>query len=131
MCAHLDEMAPVEVAVAHFDGTDRLAEYRSHHGVPAQVRLVADPDRRLYRAFGIGRGTWWRVWGPGTIGAYLRLMRRGRRFHRPQNDARQLGGDLVVAPSGRVAAAWFPAAPDDRPPVDEVVAAVRATRGGD
>ncbi len=37
----------------------------------------------------------------------------------------QLGGDFVVRQDGRIAYAFRSDGPDDRPPVDELVAAVR------
>lgn len=128
MSGHLDELEPVEVVVVHFDGADRLGEYRTHHDVRDEVRLVADPDRRLYGTFAIGRGSWRRVWGPRTIGAYLRLMRKGRRYRRHTGDSLQLGGDVVVAPDGRVAWVYLPDEPDARPTIEEVAAAVGAAR---
>jgi hypothetical protein len=125
---HLDEWEPVEMAVVHFDGTDRLDEYRSFHRIPERVRLLADPDRAAYQALGIGRGSWWRVWGPATLAAYLRLMRRGRRFHRHRGDSLQLGADVVVAPGGRVAWTAAPQEPDARPSVEEIGVALEAAR---
>jgi hypothetical protein len=118
----------VDIAVAHFDETDRLTEYRAFHGVPDRIRLLADPDRRLYRAFSVGRGRWWRVWGPRTFVAYARLMGRGGRYHRHQGDALQLGGDLVIGREGTLEWAFLPAEPDARPSVAAVVAAVEAAR---
>lgn len=128
MCERLDDLRPVEIVVVHFDETDRLGDYRSAHGIADGVRLVADPHRRLYHLFEIGRGRRWRVWGPRTMAAYLRLMRQGRRYHHHRGDSLQLGGDVVVAADGRVRWTYLPAEPDDRPSPEAVVAAVEAAR---
>ena len=81
-------------------------------------------------AYGLGRGPWWRVWGPATLRAYAGLVRRGARLERPKEDTSQLGGDFVVDRDGRIAYAYRSRGPADRPPVDDVVAAVRALGRG-
>ena len=123
---HLDQLGDAEVAVVFFDGTDRLDQYREHFDVPERIRLLADPDRRAYAAMGIGRGPWWRVWGPRTVLGYLRLMRQGRSYQRHEagSDTLQLGGDFVVGPDGTMAYVFLPPDPDSRPPVEDLVAAV-------
>ena len=130
MSERLDELLPAEIVVVHFDATDRLAEYRSHHGLPDEIGLVGDPDRRLYAVFGIGRGSWLRVWGPRTVLAYTRLLRQGRRFHRHQGDSLQLGGNVIVGADGRIAWSFLPNEPDARPSVDQIIAAMRSARTG-
>jgi hypothetical protein len=60
--------------------------------------------------------------------AYGRLLRAGRRPRIPGRDTLQLGGDFVVSPVGCVAYAYRSAGPDDRPSVDDLVTAARASR---
>ncbi|MEL7209640.1 MAG: AhpC/TSA family protein [Actinomycetota bacterium] len=130
MCEFLPDLDPVDVTVVHFDQTDRLAEYRRFHGIPDRVRLVADPDRRAYQAFSIGRGSWWRVWGPRTIAAYGRLIRRGRTYRRHRGDALQLGGDVVIAANGTLSWRFVPDGPDDRPTLTQLENALDRARAG-
>lgn len=78
-----------------------------------------------YRAYGLGRGSVWKVWGPKVWWAYLRLIRRGRRFQRPTEDTLQLGGDFVVGRDGRLVYAFRSADAADRPSVGDLTAAVR------
>ncbi len=120
----LDSFGGAEVAVVFFDSTDRLGAYRAHLELPARIRLLADPDRRTYEAFGIGRGAWWRVWGPGTVLAYARLAAAGRRIERHRGDPLQLGGDVVISPDGRVSYLYRPPDPDSRPPVEDLLRAL-------
>jgi hypothetical protein len=58
--------------------------------------------------------------------AYGRLLRAGRRPRLPSEDTLQLGGDFIVDPEGRVAYAYRSAGPDDRPSVDDLLAALPA-----
>lgn len=122
----LDEFGDATVAAVAFAPAHQLAASRDHLALP--FPFLADPDRSLYHRFGLGRGTVRQVWNPGTLRMYARLLRRGRRLRRPIHDTRQLGGDFVIAPDGTLAAAFRPRSPDDRPPVDALVAAVAASR---
>lgn len=89
---------------------------------------MADKARAVYRAYGLGRGPWWRVWGPRVLLGYARLLRAGRRLERPTDDTLQLGGDFVVDRGGKIAYAYRSEDPDDRPSVDALVEAVRTCR---
>ena len=126
---HLDDLDPVDVAVVHFDQVDRLDEYRRHHELPERIRLLADPDRTLHDAFAVGRGARRRVWGPRTVLAYSRILRTGGRYRRHRGDSLQLGADIVIATDGTVGTVFRPAAPDDRPSVAAIAAAVASARG--
>lgn len=129
MCDRLDALGllgSVELSVVFFDNTDRLGDYRTHHQLPDEVRLVADPERRAYAAFDFGRGSWWKVWGPRTFLRYASLLRGGRRYHRhrPGSDTLQLGGDVVIGRDGRIAAIHRPDEPDARVDVAELIGGV-------
>lgn len=123
---HLDQLPGVSVAVVTFAPVDGLAAQRRHLGVP--FPLLSDPDRELYRAFGLGRGSMRAIYGVGTLRLYARLLRQGRRLKRPNQDTRQLGGDFVIDGEGRLTAAFRPASPDARPTVAELIEAVTAAR---
>ena len=120
---HSGELGDAEVAVVTFTPRDRLGAYRRRLNVP--FALLSDAERTAYGAYGLGRGAWWRVYGPGAWRAYARLLAEGRRFERPTEDTLQLGGDFVVGRDGRLAYAYRGASPDDRPAVADLVAAVR------
>lgn len=125
---HLDQMpGVVPVVVTFTDDVGRLAAYRQHLGI--EFPVLADPDRSLYGAVGAGRGSLRRVWSPGTIVLYARLLRQGRRLRLPTENTRQLGADLFIDGDGRLGRVWLPAGPDLRPSVDEFVAAVNGLAG--
>ena len=122
MGERLDELDGAAVVLVTFTRPRNLRGYRARFGIPYPV--LADEERAVYRAYGLGRGPWWRVWGPATVRAYTRLVRGGARLQRPSEDTLQLGGDFVVGPDGRLRYAYRSKGPADRPPVDDLIAAV-------
>lgn len=94
-----------------------------------RIDQFADPDRTAYDAFRVGRGIWWKVWGPKTIKKYVSLIRKGRTYQRHQSgsDTLQLGGDFVIGPDKHMTYVYRPPDPDSRPPVDDLVAALTTT----
>ena len=121
----LDELgAETRVALVTFTDPANLAGYLASNELPFPV--LVDPDRAAYRAYGLGRGSTARIWGWRAARRYLQLLRVDGvgRLHRPTEDTRQLGGDFVVGPDGRLVFGFWGAGPDDRPSIDELVAAV-------
>jgi peroxiredoxin len=122
----LDELTGAAVVLVTFTRPRNLRGFRRRLGL--RYPVVADESRAAYREYGLGRGPWWKVWGPKALLAYGRLLRAGRRLERPSQDTLQLGGDFVVDRDGAIAFAYRSIAPDDRPPVDALIDAVRAAR---
>ncbi len=122
----LDDLGDASIAAVTFAEVERLAAHRDHLDLP--FPLLADPERTVYRRFGLERAPLWRIYNPGTLRLYGQLLARGRRLRRPVDDTRQLGGDFVLDAAGRLAAAFRPRSPDDRPPIDDLVVAVRRAR---
>lgn len=91
--------------------------------------VALDPDRAVYRAYGLGRGSFLDVWGWATLKKYAGILRQGGRgqLESATEDTRQLAGDFVIAPDGALAWGYWGAGPADRPSVDSVIAAVHAT----
>ena len=126
MSGRLAEFGGAVVVLITFTRPRNLRGFRRRLGLSYPV--LADETRAAYRAYGLGRGSWRRVWGVQTLKAYGRLLRAGRRPRLPAADTLQLGGDFVVDAEGRVVYAYRSAGPDDRPSVDDLVTAVRASR---
>lgn len=125
MSDRLAEFGDAAVVLVAFTRARNLPGFRRRLGL--RYSVVADETRAVYRAYGLGRGPWWRVWGPQAWVAYARLLRRGWKLERPTEDTLQLGGDFVVDPAGRLSYVYRSTAPDDRPPVDALLAAVRSS----
>ena len=90
--------------------------------------LVVDESRALYAAYGMLRGRAWDIWGPATWLAYARSLAHGGTLRRPTGDVSQLGGDVLIDPEGFVRMHHVGRGPADRPPVESLLAVVRARR---
>jgi hypothetical protein len=123
----MEELGDAEVVLVLFTRQRNLHGYRNRNRIGYTV--VTSEDRAAYRAYGLGRASVWRAYGWRTLKRYAELLRRGRRFERPTEDTLQLGGDFVVAPDGTLAYEFRSSGPDDRPSVDELIAAAHRTQG--
>ncbi len=125
----LDELgANTEVALVTFTAPESLADYLDRNDLPFPV--LRDSERDTYRMFGLGRGTIRRIWGWRAGLRYLELFRENRLhgWQRATDDTLQLGGDFVIAPDGTLAWGFWGDGPDDRPDVDELIAAISAAQ---
>ena len=121
----LDDLgAATEVVLVTFTNQDELATYQQRNALPFPV--VSDPSRAAYRAYGLGRGSVARVWGWQAARRYAQILRRSglRSWRRPTEDTLQLGGDFVVNPDGTLVYGFWGEGPDDRPSVDDLIAAI-------
>lgn len=116
------------VVLVTFTDPSSLSDYVSVHDLPFPV--LTDPERSAYHAYGLGRGSVWRVWGLKAGRRYAEILRADGigGLRRPREDTLQLGGDFVIAPDGTLAWGFWGDGPDDRPSIDDLVAAVTASR---
>jgi hypothetical protein len=89
----------------------------------ARTRFAADPTRGSYHAYGLGRNSVLRVYGPRVVWQYVRWGLQGRPI-RIQDDALQRGGNFVVGRDGRLTLAHTGRDQSDRPSVAALLAAL-------
>lgn len=118
--------ADTELVLVTFTNPKALVSYRAKHKIPFPI--LVDPDRSVYRAYGLGRATTRRVWSLGVLRTYTQLLWRDGfgALERPTDDTRQLGGDMVIAPDGTLAWGFWSEGPADRPTVNSLIDAVSA-----
>jgi hypothetical protein len=117
-----------EVIAVSFVDSVRLGQYLK--GRPWPFRVLADPSRAVYRAFGLGSATWRQLLRPRVIAKYFGLIFRGRMPRMAHEDVHQLGGDFVLDPAGRVFFEYRSRDPADRPSVSMLLDQVRRCSGG-
>ena len=90
---------------------------------PRPFPFVGDPDREVYRYFGLERGGWGMFVTPRALWSYFRLMLRGWRLRSPirGEDVWQRGGDFILDRDRRLVYAHRSADPGDRPSVETLL----------
>ena len=120
------ESLGLQVLVVTFEAANVAADYVREAGLP--WLLLLDPTRALYAAYGMGRGSFWQIWGPATWWAYASLLVRGQRPQRASGDVNQLGGDVLIDPAGIVVVQRVGLGPADRPAISDLLAPIRSAR---
>lgn len=117
-----------DVVFLAFDPPDALRAALLE-GIDLAFPLVADPERTAYRAWGLDRAAWQRIWlDPNVWRQYGRLLLEGQKLRRSGSDPLQLGGDFIVDAAGTLAYSR-PQERDDRPPVNALLRVLERSRG--
>lgn len=90
----------------------------SHH---VRFRCLADPERELYRAFGLERGSIAQIMGPEVMMKTMRSLFRGN-IGPPGGDVFQLGGTFVIDKNGLIRMAHAARDPSDILSMDAIIA---------
>jgi len=90
-----------------------------------EAPAISDPERRLYAAFGLGRGSLGQLLGPATWVAGARALLKRHLVGRPVGDPLTMPGAFLVE-GGRVLWARPFDHAGDQPRTPELLAAVRA-----
>lgn len=108
-----------------FTDPTNLPGYNERNHLPFPI--LVDPARDVYGAYGLGRGSLARMYGWKAARRYWQLYRENGSLNMQPatEDTQQLGGDFVIGPDGTLTYGFWGAGPDDRPSVDELIAAVR------
>ena len=131
---HQFEEADVELVMIGFGTPEDAREFRRLQNV--DLKLLVDPDRKVYGMAGAKVGTLGEVIGPrqvwrGLVATVMSRIGQGSiAVHQGKilGHAAQLGGVLVIAPDGSVRYAYLSEQSGDNPPAREVLAAARAIR---
>lgn len=121
------ESLNLEVLLVSFEPLARVQRYAIEDGFGWPV--LADEARTGYQLYGLARASFVRTWlSPRTALYYARAVLRGKRLRRPLSDTRQLGGDFLMDPNGRIVLAFRSSEPADRPAVGQILAAMKRSQ---
>lgn len=84
--------------------------------------VLADPQRQVYRAYGLERGL---SIHPRSVVKFLRLLWKEGRLYPPLSDPLQTGGDFVIDREGKIQFAFTSADPLDRPHISKLLEAIK------
>ena len=120
------EAAGAGIVLVHPATDEQAAELFEGYGLAGLPRF-ADPDRVLYRALGLSRGSFAQVLGPRVFWRAAAATLRGHRLGKNAGDVWQMPGVFLVR-DGRVVEAFRHQDVSDRP--DYRAIAARLRRGG-
>ena len=103
-----------------------LASIGAYFGLTG-ASWFADPDRLLYRALSVGRGSFWQLLGPHVIVAGILGIFRGYGIGKPVGDTFQMPGTAVIH-KGRVIRQHIHTHAGDQPDFAKVACSINAAR---
>ncbi len=66
---------------------------------------ISDPEKRLYGAFGLGRGSLGQMFGPSSVACGIRAVAKGHVVGRPVGDPWMMPGQFLIGPVDGVGSA--------------------------
>ncbi len=106
------EAAGARVVLVHMMPEADAAPFFAKFGL-ADLPRISDPERRLYQAFSLSRGSLWAVAGPAAMLAGARVVLSGKGFGRPVGDVFQMPGTFLLY-QGRIVSAFRPRSSSER-----------------
>ncbi|KAK0052273.1 peroxiredoxin-like 2C [Biomphalaria pfeifferi] len=95
--------------------------------------MILDPYRKIYLSFGLHRSVS-KVWSCACMVYYVEQLLKGRQLPRPlenvHDDPQQMGGDFILDNTGRVVFSYCSKVSNDRPSVDQILAAIHSHHSG-
>lgn len=116
LAAQKDELLRAGLSVAVVGMSDSVSSLKAlgdRFGLSG-VAWIVDPDRLLYQALALGRGSVLQLLGPRVIWSGLRGLLRGYGFARPKEDPFQMPGTAIIH-RGRVLRQYIHRSAADRP----------------
>ncbi|MBI4041359.1 MAG: AhpC/TSA family protein [Deltaproteobacteria bacterium] len=113
--AHLHDFKAknMEIRVFSFADVNSLKQHQAHFQWP--FPLYANPDRSLYRAFKLKKGSFTQIFHPKAVIKQFFYTLKGQKLKKPIQDIYQLGGDFLINAKGEVVFEHRSQHPEDRP----------------
>ena len=122
----LRDLPGCRIAVSHAPEA-ATARWCEAIGGCGDVRLIYDPEREIYAAWGLGRSSLGHFMGGRSLSEVGRLAKRGIRNRHPHGTRWQQAGTFAVDGAGVVRWSHLPAHAGELPDIE---AAAAAARGG-
>ena len=84
--------------------------------------IICDPEKKLYRIYGLGRSSVSRMVSPSVLLKGLKALSRGHTPSIPQGDVMQLAGVFLIDTAGHIRYAHYSKDPSDNPSIETLLA---------
>lgn len=99
--AQLRSAADLPIYFVCMESAEEAEVFKTEHRSPHH--FISDPDRKLYEAYGVRRGTARQLFSLRTIGRGIKATLAGSFQGKPTSDPMQLGATIILNQSGEVA----------------------------
>jgi peroxiredoxin len=110
-------------------GTPETADLFAREFAPG-LRVLADPERKAYTAYGLERGGLFQTFLNFKVWAAIRRARKKGYFVEPPppgQDAMQMSGTFIISPRGRIELPYYYDHIADHPPLELLLSGVLST----
>jgi peroxiredoxin len=125
LCQHQNKLDQVNTGVLIISFGSSLGANTWLEETCSPFRLLLDPERRVYHAYGLERSLL-RSWNLRTLWTYVKLLAAGRKWRGIQGDSAQLGGNFIIDSQGKIRLAYRSYDPTDRPSVKDLLAILQS-----
>lgn len=84
--------------------------------------IICDPEKKLYKTFGLGRGSVASFASPALLLKGLKTLSRGQTLGMPRDDVLQMPGVFLIDTSGNIRYAHYSKDPSDNPSIGTLLA---------
>ena len=116
------EKAGAQVVLVGMGTQSESAEFAAKFKVP--YPMVADPEKKLYRKFGLKQMSAIGFFSPGLALKGITALAGGHGIGIPRGDVRQLPGVFIIDTAGQVVFSHFSNDPADHPDSKTILAAL-------
>lgn len=99
--AQLRSAADLAIYFVCMESSEEAAVFKAEHRSPHH--FISDPDRQLYEAYGVKRGTTGQLFTLRAIGQGIKAVLSGSFQGKPTSDPMQLGATIILDQTGAVA----------------------------
>jgi hypothetical protein len=84
--------------------------------------IICDPEKKLYKTYGLGRGSIVRMASPTLLLKGLKTLSHGHTPGIPRDDIMQMPGVFLIDTSGNIRFAHYSKDPSDNPSIETLLA---------
>jgi peroxiredoxin len=114
------EEKELKVVLVGLGSAEQAEKFRAEFSLTFPI--ICDPQKELYRQYGLGRGGVSSLASPAVLLRGMRAMSRGFTPGIPQGDVMQMPGVFLIDTEGNIRYSYYSKDASDHPPVNTLLA---------